>query len=57
MNVETLDALLAELNDGDTGAAERAFVTYEPYLRKVVRRLLPAELRPKFDSIDVVQSV
>ena len=57
MNVESLDALLAELNDGDTGAAERAFVTYEPYLRKVVRRLLPAELRPKFDSIDVVQSV
>jgi RNA polymerase sigma-70 factor (ECF subfamily) len=45
------------LNSGDDAAAESAFVAYEPYLRKVVRRLLPPELRSKFDSIDVVQSV
>ena len=57
MNVDSLDALLEKLNSGDPAAAERAFVAYEPYLRKVVRRLLPAELRPKFDSVDVVQSV
>ena len=57
MNLDSLDALLERLNCGDDDAAQRAFVAYEPYLRKVVRRLLPAELRAKFDSIDVVQSV
>jgi RNA polymerase sigma factor (sigma-70 family) len=57
MNVDSLDSLLEKLNSGDRDAAEQAFVTYEPYLRKVVRRLLPAELRAKFDSIDVVQSM
>ena len=57
MNVESLDDLLEKLNGGDPAAAERAFVAYEPYLRKVVRRLLPAAMRAKFDSVDVVQSV
>ncbi len=57
MNTDSLDALLDKLNGGDDDAAERAFVAYEPYLRKVVRRLLPSSLRPKFDSIDIVQSV
>src|SRR6267142_2474203 len=57
MNVDSLDGLLEKLNSGDHNAAEQAFLTYEPYLRKVVRRLLPAELRAKFDSIDVVQSI
>jgi RNA polymerase sigma factor (sigma-70 family) len=57
MEIHSLDELLAKLNDGDPAAAERAFVEYEPYLRKVVRRLLPATLRSKFDSVDVVQSV
>jgi len=57
VHVDSLDSLLAKLNSGDDAAAEQAFVAYEPYLRKVVRRLLPAELRRKFDSIDVVQSV
>jgi RNA polymerase sigma-70 factor (ECF subfamily) len=57
MNLDSLDALLEKLNGGDDDAAEQAFVAYEPYLRKVVRRLLPAELRAKFDSMDVVQSV
>src|SRR6476661_251065 len=57
MTVESLDQLLEKLNLGDPAAAERAFVQYEPYLRKVVRRLLPASLRSKFDSMDVVQSV
>ena len=54
---ESLDSLIEKLGCGDSGAAAQAFVAYEPYLRKVVRRLLPITLRPKFDSMDVVQSV
>jgi RNA polymerase sigma-70 factor (ECF subfamily) len=57
MSIDSLDQLLEKLNGGDDAAAEQVFRAYEPYLRKVVRRLLPAELRAKFDSIDVVQSV
>lgn len=56
-DVSTIDSLLERLNGGDHVAAEQAFVAYEPYLRKVVRRLLPSTMRSKFDSIDVVQSV
>jgi RNA polymerase sigma-70 factor (ECF subfamily) len=52
-----LDELLKRLCDGDMAAAERVFVEYEPYLRKVIRRQLPALLRPKFDSSDILQSV
>jgi RNA polymerase sigma factor (sigma-70 family) len=54
---EPLERLLARLGDGDIAAAEAVFRTYEPYLRKVVRRRLPEHLRARFDSIDVVQSV
>jgi RNA polymerase sigma-70 factor (ECF subfamily) len=57
MNIDSLDDLLEKLNGGDAAAAEQAFAAYEPYLRKVVRRLLPAPMRAKFDSVDVVQSV
>ncbi len=57
MNADPLDDLLGKLCTGDEAAAEQVFVTYEPYLRLVVRRLLPARLRPKFDSVDIVQSV
>src|SRR3954452_23870572 len=57
MNPHPLDALLERLCSGDTEAAEQVFRTYEPYLRMVVRRQLPARLRTKFDSVDVVQSV
>ena len=53
---DSLDTVLDRLNGGDEAAAQQAFTAYEPYLRKVIRRLLPAELRAKFDSIDVVQS-
>jgi RNA polymerase sigma-70 factor (ECF subfamily) len=56
-NVDSLATLLDELNAGSDAAAERAFLAYEPYLRKVVRRLLPPNLRTKFDSIDVFQSI
>ena len=57
MGDEPLQRLLQQLSGGDPEAAEQVFRTYEPYLRKVVRRQLPARLRVKFDSIDVVQSV
>jgi RNA polymerase sigma-70 factor (ECF subfamily) len=57
MSIDSLDVLLDQLNGGDPVAAEKAFLAYEPYLRKVVRRLLPGPMRAKFDSIDVVQSV
>jgi RNA polymerase sigma-70 factor (ECF subfamily) len=51
-----LDHLLEKLCRGDLEAAEQVFVTYEPYLRQVVRRQLPARLRTRFDSQDIVQS-
>jgi RNA polymerase sigma-70 factor (ECF subfamily) len=57
MSVDPLENLLERLNKGDDAAAEELFVNYEPYLRIVVRRMLPTQLRSKFDSIDVVQSV
>src|SRR5262249_14280013 len=56
MSPDPLQDLLDELCRGDVAAAEQVFVRYEPYLRKVVRRQLPAPLRAKFDSVDVVQS-
>jgi RNA polymerase sigma-70 factor (ECF subfamily) len=57
MNTDPLEALLEQLGQGDPAAAERVFRDYEPHLRLVVRRMLPAHLHSKFDSVDVVQSV
>jgi RNA polymerase sigma-70 factor (ECF subfamily) len=57
MTNDPLDSVLEKLSSGDPAAAERVFVAYEPYLRMVVRRRLPARLRAKFDSVDIVQSV
>ena len=57
MKTDALENLLAELSSGDDAAIEQAFVAFEPYLRMVVRRQLPADLRAKFDSVDIVQSV
>jgi RNA polymerase sigma-70 factor (ECF subfamily) len=54
---ESFDSVLARLGLGDEHAAAEVFRRYEPYLRKVVRRQLPGEMRSKFDSLDVVQSV
>jgi RNA polymerase sigma factor (sigma-70 family) len=54
---EPLDKLLARLCSGDSAAAEQVFLAFEPYLRKVVRRHLPAPLRAKFDPADIIQSV
>ena len=49
--------LLEQLSAGDTGAAQRVFTDFAPYLRMVVRRQLTPALRAKFDSLDIVQSV
>jgi RNA polymerase sigma-70 factor (ECF subfamily) len=57
MNASAIDTLLEKLSSGDAVAAEQVFLTYEPYLRKIVRRRLPIKLRAKFDSIDIVQSI
>jgi RNA polymerase sigma-70 factor (ECF subfamily) len=57
MMSEPLDRLLAQLCSGDMEAAEQVYLAYEPYLRKAVRRQLPAPLRAKFDSSDILQSV
>jgi RNA polymerase sigma-70 factor (ECF subfamily) len=57
MKAGRLDKLLDRLCTGDNAAAEEVFRTYEPYLRKVVRRQLPARLRTRFDSVDIVQSI
>jgi RNA polymerase sigma factor (sigma-70 family) len=57
VNADPLDDLLDKLCRGDASAAEQVFVAYEPYLRLVVRRMLPAQLRSKFDSVDVVHSI
>jgi RNA polymerase sigma factor (sigma-70 family) len=54
---EPLDNLLARLCTGDKEAAEQVFLAFEPYLRKAVRRQLPAPFRAKFDSTDILQSV
>jgi RNA polymerase sigma-70 factor (ECF subfamily) len=56
MNDESLDTLLQKLTEGETAAAERVFLDYEPFLRAMVRRRLRPPLRSKFDSMDVVQS-
>ena len=57
MTADPLEALLNQLCSGDAAAAEQVFRTYEPYLRKVVRRHLPRSFRSKFDSMDIVQSI
>src|SRR5262245_30693971 len=56
-STDHLQALLESLSFGDEEAVEMACRAYEPYLRMVARRRLPAEARAKFDSVDVVQSV
>ena len=57
MAEDPLNELLTKLCSGDDAAAEEVFRAYEPFLRKAVRRQLPARLRAKFDSLDIVQSV
>jgi len=57
MQPNAADELLERLNRGDLSATKELFLAYTSYLRVVVRRLLSTQLRPAFDSSDVVQSV
>ena len=57
MTADPIAAVLEKLASGDRAAVEQVFRAYEPYLRMVVRRRLSPEMRAKFDSLDVVQSV
>lgn len=53
----SLENILARLRQGDVAATEQVFLTFEPYLRVLVRRHISADLQAKFDSVDVVQSI
>jgi RNA polymerase sigma factor (sigma-70 family) len=55
MSAHSLEGLIETLGSGDRNTVEQLYRTYEPILRMVVRRRLPAHLRAKFDSVDVVQ--
>lgn len=52
-----LQRLLDRIRSGDNEAASQVYDEYVPYLKMVVRRRLAGEMRAKFDSSDVVQSV
>jgi RNA polymerase sigma-70 factor (ECF subfamily) len=57
MNADALTGLFEKFCAGDPAAVDQLFRVFEPYLRIVVRRQLAHQLRPKFDSADVVQSI
>jgi RNA polymerase sigma-70 factor (ECF subfamily) len=50
-------SLMDDVRQGSQDAAWMLLETYGPHVHRVVRRMLSQELRPKFDSIDFVQSV
>ena len=52
-----VQALLDRIRAGDELAARELLARYEPQVRLVVRRQLPRLLRPRFDSLDFLQSV
>ena len=56
MTPEPVSLLVEHFNKGEMDACAGVFNAYEAYLRALVRRQLPARLRSKFDSADVVQS-
>jgi RNA polymerase sigma-70 factor (ECF subfamily) len=57
MTDASLIDVLEKLGNGDQEAVAKVFRAYEPHLRQVVRRQIGADLRSKFDSVDIVQSV
>jgi RNA polymerase sigma factor (sigma-70 family) len=57
MTSEADDKLLERLWKGHGEVLGELFAVYESYLRAIVRSQLSSQLRSKFDSVDVVQSV
>jgi RNA polymerase sigma-70 factor (ECF subfamily) len=56
MTDASIEGLLDRLRSGDEAATGELFQAFEPFLRGLVRRRLPAQVRGRFDSADVVQS-
>jgi RNA polymerase sigma factor (sigma-70 family) len=56
MTEAPMDELLDRLRAGDETATGELFRTFEPFLRGLVRRQLPRQVRGRFDSADIVQS-
>jgi RNA polymerase sigma-70 factor (ECF subfamily) len=56
MTDTSIEGLLDRLRSGDEAATGELFRAFEPFLRGLVRRRLPARVRGRFDSADVVQS-
>lgn len=50
---QTLESVLA----GSEQAMARLVAFYEPHIRRVIRRRMPRQMRPKFDSADFIQMV
>ena len=57
MNGEPLQRLLSRVRQGEESAAEQLVTAFGPGMHRAVHRALPDRARPRFDSIDVVQSV
>jgi RNA polymerase sigma-70 factor (ECF subfamily) len=56
MTDAAIDELIGRMRAGDEEAAGELARALEPFLRSLVRRRLPDEVRSRFDSADVVQS-
>jgi RNA polymerase sigma-70 factor (ECF subfamily) len=54
---QEFQALLARVRDGSEEAAWELIHLYGEHILRAVRRMLSDKLRPRFDSIDFVQSV
>lgn len=51
------ERLLSALAEGSEEAAWEIVETYSPNILRAVRRSMPVSIRPKLDSVDIVQSV
>jgi RNA polymerase sigma-70 factor (ECF subfamily) len=52
-----IEDILARVGRGDITVAEQLHAAYAAYVRAIVRRRLSAQLRARFDSADVAQSI
>ncbi len=56
MTEDSIERMLDRLRNGDSTVAGPLFSAFEPFLRGVVRRRMPARAQVRFDSADIVQS-